>query len=215
VSGHDTPAAEAAPPAHPLAVELGAMLAGETGPRLLMLGIGNGRNVAPFVRSGVRVDAVEEDSARARDASLRFEGNARIRIARADYAGPYPYAGTYSGALSTSALLHGTPASLRAALAAVHLRLKRGAPLFATFGSTRDPRFGTGRRIDESTFAPDRGDEAGVPHAFFDEARLRALLVDFGDLDVGESSAAQTVGRWAHPSDSTEGIVHWFVRARA
>ena len=61
------------------------------------------------------------------------------------------------------------------ALAAIRARLRPGAPLFATFGSTRDPRFGRGTRVDAATYAPDDGAESGVPHAFFDAERLRSM----------------------------------------
>jgi hypothetical protein len=198
-----------------LARDLARELAGRPAARLLLLGVGNGRNVPPFTECGVRVDAVEEDPGRASRASVAFAADPRVRISRAPYAGPYPFAGPFAGALSTSALLHGAPASLASVLAAVRGRLAPGAPLFATFGSTRDERFERGLRLDAATFAPLDGDEAGVPHAFFDESRLRALLADFQDVEIEERSAAETVGRWAHSAAAAATMVHWFVRARA
>jgi hypothetical protein len=210
----DTPGAEAAPPPHPLARELAALLGSEPAARLLLVGIGNGRNVAPFVAAGTHVDALEDDPARARAAAERFAGDPLVRVVRARYAGPYPLAGGYAAALSTSALLHGTSSAIAAAVAAIRARLRPSGALYATFGSTNDPRFGRGTQLDAATFAATAGDEAGVPHAFFDEAGLRALLDGFTALALVEADASETAGSWAHPADSTAGIVHWFVRAR-
>jgi SAM-dependent methyltransferase len=214
VSGNDTPAGESAPVPHPFADELAELLAVERGARVLLVGIGNGRNVAPFVRAGLRVDAVENDALRARDAALRFAAEPGVRVTRAGYAGPYPFASGFAGALCTSALLHGRPLEVGRALAAIRARLRPGAPLFATFGSTRDPRFGRGTRIDAATYAPDDGAESGVPHAFFDAEGLRAVLDGFALDAAHEGSAAQTAGRWAHEPEDAAALMHWFVKAR-
>lgn len=216
VRDDDTPGAERVPPQpqpHPFAIELAERLAAEPGARVLVLGVGNGRNVPPLVAAGLRVAAVEEDPERARGAAARFAAEPAVRIVRARYAGPYPFAGGCAGALSTSALLHGTLASAGAAVAAVRARLRPGAPFFATFGSRRDPRFGAGTRIDDATYAPTDGGEAGVPHLYCDEPALRALLAGFGSLDLREGSAAETAGAWAHAPGEAAGLRHWFVRA--
>jgi hypothetical protein len=209
---NDTPRADSAPSPHPLAVELAEAIRGASDARLFLLGIGNGRNVPPFLEAGVAVDAIERDAERARSAASRFAG---VRVVRGEYAGPYPFTGAFAGALSTSALLHGTAGEVASAVAAVRACLRPGARFFATFGSTRDPRFGRGLRIDDATFAPAVGsEEEGVPHAYFDEARLRALFDGFAEIDARELDASETVGRWAHSADAAAGIVHWFVRAR-
>jgi len=180
----------------------------------LLVGVGNGRNVAPFADTGIRVDAVEADTERARAASLRFAGTPGIRVARVPYAGPFPFSGGFAAALSTNALLHGAPADIARILAAIRSRLRPGGLCYATFGSTRDPRFGRGRRIDAATFAPESGAEVGVPHAYFDERRLRDVLGGFTIDEAREASAAATAGAWAHAPEEAAGIVHWFVKAR-
>jgi hypothetical protein len=214
VSGNDTPAAKAAPVPHPFALELAPLLAAEPSARVLLVGIGNGRNLPPFIAAGLRVDAVESDAVRARDAAVRFAAESSVRITRAGYAGPYPFAGGFAGALCTSALLHGTPVEVARTLAAIRARLRPGAPLFATFGSTRDPRFGRGTRVDAATYAPDDGAESGVPHAFFDAERLRSILDGFALDSAYEGSAADTAGRWAHEPEDAAALIHWFVKAQ-
>jgi hypothetical protein len=180
----------------------------------LVLGTGNGRNVTPFTQNGLSVDILEQDETRAREAAARYATVGLVRVHASDYAGPYPIDGGFAGALSTSALLHGTANAVGRSVAAVRLALRRDAPFFCTLGSTRDPRFGHGRRIDEQTFAPESGSEAGVAHAYFDESQLRALFGGFEIDELHEGSAAETVGAWAHTNDEAATIVHWFVRAR-
>jgi hypothetical protein len=211
VTRSDTPAASPEPTPHPLALELAAALASLAVPRALLLGVGNGRNVPPLLAAGAHVDAIEDDPARASTALTRFAADARVRIVRASYAGPYPFTGPYDAALSTHALLHGSPQSVAAALAAVRFRLAPNAPFFFTLGSKRDPRFGRGRRLQDDTYAPESGSEAGVPHCYFDAPAARALLEGFV-LDRIEENVAP--GSWAHAPDEAAAIIHWFVRAR-
>ena len=181
--------------------------------RVLLLGVGNGRNVTPFTDAGVRLDIVEQDPARAREAAERYAATGSVRVARARYVGPYPYASGFTAALSTSALLHGSTDDVARAVAAVRARLAAGAPFFCTLGSTRDPRHGRGRRVAADTFAPDDGPEAGVLHAYFDDTGARAIFAGFTLDDVREGSAADTAGRWTHAAAEAADIVHWFVRA--
>ncbi|MGP6157237.1 MAG: class I SAM-dependent methyltransferase [Vulcanimicrobiaceae bacterium] len=202
-------------PAHPLAEALARELAAAAEPgRVLLVGIGSGRNVPPLAAAGAFVDVVEEDPARAVAAATRFASTPRVRVARARYAGPYPFSFGYDGALSTHALLHGNRPSVAAALAAVRNRLRTGAPLFATLGSSADPRCGTGRRIDAGVWAAFEGSEAGVPHLYLSEPDARELLAGFEICSLLEGSAEESAGRWAHDEDEAARLVHWFVKAR-
>lgn len=216
--GGFTPTASAEPSPHPLAIELAEWLRARATPgvvpRVLLLGVGSGRNVAPFVACGATIGAIEADPERAMEAATRFAGDARVRVVRARYAGPYPFAGTHDAALSTHALLHGTRLAIAAAVLAAGNRLASGAPFFATLGSQSDPRYGVGRRVAETTFAPFDGPERGVEHTYFDEAGARALFAGYVIESLEEVRGGESVGRWAHVDDDAERIVHWFVRAR-
>ncbi len=202
------------PPPHPLARALANAVVRDSTARILVLGSGNGRNVTPFTQNGFPVDVLEQDETRAREAAARYANGSLVRVHAGAYAGPYTFEGGVAGALSTSALLHGTADAVRQSVAALRLMLRHDGPFFFTLGSTRDPRFGHGRRIDDQTFAPESGSEAGVAHAYFDESQIRAMLPGFQIDELTESSAAETVGAWAHTSDEAATIVHWFVRAR-
>jgi SAM-dependent methyltransferase len=179
-----------------------------------LLGIGSGRNVAPLVEAGFSVDVLEAEPMRARDAAIRFSATPRVRVSRAPYGGPYAFAGGFAAALSTHALLHGSVAEIERAVHAIANRLVPGGRLYATFGSTRDPRYAAGTPLGPFASAPRDGSERDVPHAYFDEARLRALLEAFTIDALDEGSAADTAGRWAHDAREAERLVHWFVRAR-
>jgi hypothetical protein len=113
--------------------------------------------------------------------------------------------------LSTHALLHGTPASLAHDLDAIADALEPGAPLFATFGSIHDARYGEGEEREPFVYAPTEGDEIGVAHAFFDESRLRALLAPrFAIESIDEVTVDAIAGTWAHRTAPLHGAVHWF-----
>lgn len=119
-----------------------------------------------------------------------------------------------SAALSTHALLHGTPSSISQTLQRIAGHVAAGAPLFATFGSTRDGRFGRGTRIEESVYAPDEGDERGVAHAYFTEDALRELLHrDWRVESLCETGVDEIAGSWAHAEQPLRDAVHWFVVA--
>jgi len=207
-----TPGGREAPSPHPLARELAERLReSRVGCRVLLLGIGSGRNVAPLLDAGLRVDAIESDPARALAATTQFAGNGRVRVACAKAPDLIPFGGTYDAALSTHALLHGTPQSIAATIGALCARLVAGAPFYATLGSKNDPRFGTGERLGAATFAPTNGDERGVAHTYFDARSARVLLRDVSIDTLDEVGGGEHVGRWAHPTGS-DTIVHWFVR---
>lgn len=120
-----------------------------------------------------------------------------------------------TAALSTHALLHGTPAILAAQLAQIADALEPDAPLFGTFGSIRDARYGRGEVREPHVFAPVDGDEAGVAHVYFDEARLRRLLAPHFTVEsMREVQVDAIAGSWAHPTAPLLDAVHWFVTAR-
>jgi len=181
---------------------------------VLLLGVGSGRNVPPLVAAGASVDIVEADPERAREATIRFAAVPRVRVTRGSYAGPFAFSGGFAGALSTHALLHGGIAGIARAVAAIANRLAPGGALYTTFGSTNDPRYAAGSPIEPFVTAPRDGNEVGVPHAYFDERRLRALLEGFTIDTIVETSAAETAGRWAHDANEARTMLHWFVRAR-
>jgi len=137
-----------------------------------------------------------------------------LEIASEDDALLADHRGPYDGILSTHALLHGTRTEIVARLASLAARLAGGGYLFATFGSSADPRCGAGIYVAGDGWAATEGDEAGVTHAYFDRPALDRLLAGFADVRVASCNVAQVVGKWAHPSGVAHPSVHWFVEAR-
>lgn len=179
--------------AHPLALELIERTGAKPAFRVLELGCGSRRNTNMLLQARYDVLAVADDRLIPPPALPSEE---------------------FDAALSTHGFLHGKPGDILALVRETARALKRGAPLFATFTSTKDARFGQGRRIDDNTYAPLEGDEGGVPHVYYNEPELRQLLQPLFDIDtLDEVMADAIVGRWAH-SQMPSGTVHWFARLR-
>jgi hypothetical protein len=140
--------------------------------------------------------------------------NTRALVSAGLFVRTTPVEAPFGAALSTHALLHGTPASLGHDLAMIADALEPGAPLFATFGSTRDARYQRGTFIEPHVYAPEDGDERGVAHAYFDHVRLFDLLAPrFSIESMREVAVDEVAGTWAHPTSPLRGAVHWFVVA--
>ncbi len=182
-------------PAHPLALELIDRLHEKDHARVVDFGSGRGRNTQALVEAGFEVIAISDEDASDRSA----------------LDGP---AGSFDAVLTTHALLHGTPQSVAERLDAVARALREEGLLYATFASVRDARYGKGERLADATFAPSDGDERGVPHVYFDEPSLRAIVApNFTIESLEERDADRIAGTWAHPHTPLRGAVHWLLRA--
>jgi len=179
--------------AHPLAERLigECKLRHVTG-AVIEIGGGSGRNTRALVDAGIAVVTVPD-------------------------ATPYTQLpggrDAYAAALSTHAYLHGTAAKLRAGFAELRRVLRRGSPVYVTLGSIKDARYGLGVPFDERSFAPGEGDEAGIPHAFFDRDGVIELLYGFAIESMDEVDVDAIVGGWAHANEPIAGRVHWFITA--
>jgi hypothetical protein len=160
---------------------------------VIEVGTGSGRNTRALVEAGIEVLSVPDETPYTQLPGSREH---------------------YGAALSTHAYLHGTEAKLRAGVAELRRVLRRDAPAFLTLGSIKDARYGLGVPFDERSFAPGDGDEAGIPHAYFDRDGVIELLAGFAIDALEEMDVDEIVGRWAHRDDEISGRVHWFVQAR-
>jgi SAM-dependent methyltransferase len=180
---------------HPLAVSLIEHLRGAPEIRVLEFACGAGRNTRALREAGLDVVVIDD----------------RTAASEAPLAGLH---GTFAAALSTHGLLHGTPEIIERHLSQIARLLGKSGVLYATFGSIRDARFGRGKRIDASTFAPAEGDERGVAHGFFSRDQVRALLDPYFTIEsLEEHDADEIAGSWAHRELPLSGAVHWFVLA--
>jgi hypothetical protein len=176
--------------AHPLAVALIERLRGLDA-YVLELGSGKGRNTRALHAAGLTVQSIADADAQ------NFE----------------PRAQTFDAALSTHALLHGTPAIVAVMAGAAARALKAGSPFYCTFGSKRDARYGKGVEVAVDTYAPASGDEQGVAHAYFNDRDLRSILEPHFVIEtLTEEHVEAVVGSWAHATRPV-GSVHWFLQA--
>jgi Methyltransferase domain len=182
--------------AHPLAQRLIECLRGECGGRVLDFAAGSGRNAAALREAGFAVIEVDDAAAASCESLARL--NERV-----------------AAVLSTHGLLHGTASAIAAHIHAIAAVLEEGGWLCATFGSSRDARFGEGERLNDATYAPTAGDERGVAHTFYSRSELRALLDPlFAIESLTEHAVDEVAGSWAHQEQPLTGAVHWFVIAR-
>jgi len=180
---------------HPLALALIEALDALPA-RVLELAPGSGRNTDALRRAGLDVETIP-------DASLDEWSRSGVP------------GGAFDAVLSTHGFLHGTTATAGALIERSSRALRGGGLFFATFASVRDGRFGRGTRLDDRSYAPEDGEEAGVAHVYFDERSLRRELRGrFEIQSLEERNVDDVVGRWAH-AERPIGSVHWFVRARA
>jgi SAM-dependent methyltransferase len=176
---------------HPLAVALIQRLQPQPHARVLEIGCGSGRNTDALHAAGFSVHTVSDETAAAFTAQAQG----------------------FDAAISTHALLHGTPASIARTVQEIARSLSGGAAFYATFASKADARYGTGTRVAEDAYAPDEGAEQGVAHAYFHEAALRELVSRYFVIEaIEEHRVDDVVGRWAH-EERPSGSVHWYVRA--
>jgi hypothetical protein len=177
--------------AHPLARELVARLGRRGSGPVMDFAAGSGRNTRALREAGFRVVSIADG----------------VAEAEAPLAG---ITDRFVAAFSSHGLLHGTPAIIAAKLTSIVQCLDTGAPLYATFGSSRDARFGKGERIGQWTFAPTEGDERGVAHTYFDRPRLTAILEPYFTVESLEECDVDAVaGTWAHRDVPLSGAVHW------
>ncbi|MBV8150665.1 MAG: hypothetical protein JO101_07410 [Candidatus Eremiobacteraeota bacterium] len=178
--------------AHPLARRLADTVPADAGP-IIVVGDGRGRNSRALEQAGWRTVAIPDDR-------------------------PYTQLGvparSFAAGLSTHAYLHGNTAKIRLGIAELARVLRAGAPAYLTLGSIRDVRYGFGDPLDENTFAPGNGAEAGIPHAFFDRDGAIDVLRPLTLVSLEEVEVDDVVGKWAHLDEEPPGKVHWFVAAR-
>ena len=153
---------------------------------MLEIGAGSGRNTTALTRAGFTV----------------------VRPGEATPA-------SCAAALTTHALLHGTPSTIAEHLTNIAAALESGGFAYATFGSTHDARYGLGEQKEPFVFAPLDGDEARVAHVYYDETRLRTALAGrFIIESLQETPVDDIAGTWAHENAPLHGAIHWFARLR-
>jgi hypothetical protein len=179
--------------AHPLATDLATRYRrGGLSAPILEIAAGSGRNTRYFIDAGIPIVSTRDD-----ESYTQLPGGRNL----------------YCAAISTHGYLHGTVSKLRLGFAELRRVLRPGALAVMTLGSIDDARFGLGTAVEPTTFAPGDGEEAGIPHAYFDRAGVADVLAPaFTVESIDHVNVDDIVGRWAHAQ--AQGMWHWFVIAR-
>jgi len=145
--------------------------------RIWDLGCGAGRHTCALAARGYAVhgsDASPRGIEHTRALLAKHELRADLAVADMT-AAPWPDV-RFHGVVSLDAIHHNRLTEIRRAVAVVHDHLLPGGHFFATVKSSKADSYGQGVEVAPGTFIPRDGYEAGVPHHFFDEAGIRALL---------------------------------------
>jgi len=93
---------------------------------------------------------------------------------------------SFHGVVSWNAVHHNTLDNIQKAIDTIYRQLIPGGLFVASVMSTKADGYSKGQEIEPQTFVQDDGFEAGVPHHYFDEASLRALLAKWELLSLAE-----------------------------
>ncbi len=165
---------------HPSVVRLAGDLRRRGCSRILDLGCGAGRHAAYLSRRGFTVIGVDTAVSGLTHAAgwLAGEGLA-FNLAKADMTALPARSGIFDCVVSIYVLHHNTIDRIRRAFSEIERLLVEGGMFLAIIQSRDDWKYGRGERLEPNTYVPDVGDEAGVPHHFFDESELTGLLDGF------------------------------------
>lgn len=148
--------------------------------RVLDLGFGAGRHVVYLAREGFEVYGTDISPRGLELTKIRLqkEGlHADLQLSDMTVI-PYPD-GFLDAIISTYVIHHNILDNIRRCVAEMHRVLAPGGRALLIILSKRGHKYGKGKRLEPDTFVPDSGDEAGVPHHFFDETSLRELFAEF------------------------------------
>lgn len=148
--------------------------------RVLDVGCGRGRHMVFLARQGFQVYGVDTcpgGLAHAR-AWLEREGlEADFRRAEMTF---LPYRdGLFDGVICVSGICHGTSSQVRKAMSEIRRVLRPGGAALITFESRESSCYGRGTQIEQHTYVPDEGVEAGMPHHYSDREEVEGLLSGF------------------------------------
>ncbi len=90
----------------------------------------------------------------------------------------YPDA-SFDAVVSTYVLHHATFAGMMKAFFEIYRVLRAGGVGFVTLQSTAGYRLGNGVKIEENTYLPEIGEDAGIPHHFCDLTDISILMRNF------------------------------------
>lgn len=195
---------------HPSVVSLVGKLWARGFSRVLDLGCGAGRHTVHLSREGFSATGIDPALTGLLHSSawLQAEG-LPIRLCRGDMAGLPFREDSFDCVLAVYVLHHATKGRIRKTVSEIERVLVPGGLLLAMVLTKGDFKYGDGRMIEKDTYLTGRGDEAGVPHHFFDREEVIQVLGSFSILSLG----TEKIDR-GFPDGSTVHHEHWEVLAK-
>jgi len=169
--------------------------------RILDLGCGAGRHTLYLASMGFEVSAMDLSETALEYTRRRMdEAGFSADLQKADMEIlPYP-SETFEGIISIHVIFHNTLAGMQRTIDEMWRILRPGGRVLITFLSRRGYRFGRGEKIEENTFIPDIGLDAGVPHHFSSLAEIEFSMNRFviKNVHLNESIDKDDLHRSSH-----------------
>jgi len=157
--------------------------------RVLDLGCGTGRNCVYLAKIGFDVVGVDvsKSALRIAKAWAREENLKNVTFAQASMT-DVPFGDCYLDAvISISVLHHAIKRDIEKAVDEIHRVIKRNGVFLANLASVKDPRYGTGEKVEASTFRISEAFEEKrfeELHHFFTRQEASKLLASFAKAKV-------------------------------
>jgi SAM-dependent methyltransferase len=154
--------------------------------KVLDLGCGAGRHTVYLAHEGFEVYALDiSPKGVAHTVQWLTREGLRANLQQADLTAlPYPDE-FFDAIVSVSVLHHNIIANIQIAMKEIRRTLRRGGVFFAHECAEGDYQDGRGEQIESRTYlAPEDADQPGVPHHFFSEDEVNALLRGFRVIEL-------------------------------
>lgn len=151
--------------------------------RVLDLGCGIGRNAIFLAKEGYFLTGIDISPTALQTAAEKADAEKikNIVFLQGDIISlPFP-SGHFDAVFSVNVIHHGELEKINRIVDEIFRVLRENGIGMVTVVSTKDYKYGKGRKLEENTYELFEGThkEAGIPHHFFDEKEVKSLFKDF------------------------------------
>jgi SAM-dependent methyltransferase len=167
---------------------------------VLDLGCGNGRHVVALTTLGFRVIGLDISRTGLKLSQQWLqESQQQADLIQADTRYPLPIRdNSLDGLLSTQVIHHALQTEVQLSIAEIYRVLKPSGLAFVTVPcQSSSGRSSRSQQIEENTYLPLDGREAGLPHHIFSENRLRQAFRRFDIQEVSYRDKGRILAIWA------------------
>ncbi|MGD2253971.1 MAG: class I SAM-dependent methyltransferase [Anaerolineales bacterium] len=166
--------------------------------RILDLGCGSGRHAVSLAKQGFSVLGADISLTGLKLAhEWAAQEMAKLQLAQADFRMGLPFASSgFDGVFSTQVIHHAKLGQIRSTIAEIQRILQPSGFAFITVSARKD-QGGPFEEIEPSTYVPQTGSEAGLPHHIFTEDDLRHEFRTFDILEISLRADGKVLAVWA------------------